>query len=804
MIWGEEEKEESDEEQKKNVPDEEKKENESQEEEENESQNEEESESGTQAITSFKQKILSSLQDKYHSIKEGKKEGKYKKMSEGSDDIFKNIEKINSNFKSEEIPSYLYECICLLEDVINLPKEEQKKLTKENYNYLNNMRKNHGKFLKKIGKEFEEYKKKRKNEEELKQDYEQIYEKFGKKKDKKKEEADDELDIYQLYEMDKLENKPPEERRKKWVKKKKEDEGEKKEKDKKKKDEEKDTKKAKKVKDKPEVKKKDEMKDIEKELSQVDIDKEYEQINKQRGHNKSSDEHIQRLEYLCPLATDSMRRIKLISLLNELIFDHFTNQFNNDLWNKVYNNIKILIELHDKVKNENTQANKEIENMSFSLQNHIITMMSKLEIELFKFLQFNTNSNKEYMKVIINEFDFLKLCKMTEIFFSNLKNNQGLIKIYLLVIKHVYYKSASSVKNLLKKANIKLEKDDYLQRIIIDNDVNYFTTLCNLSYQKLDDENKTKVMLYQIFYLCIIDDYQSATKLFNSSNLYELVSVFKNELLKILFNRTLAQLGICSFKNLELEEVIRYLAPLCSKGPSKLKEYLSQIYTKETDKNNLSEKEDKKRVTPQIMKMNIDDIDAIFYLASMIYDTPKILLEKIYGSDFYIENSYNSHTFDKAYYSFQKQQFNGPSQFDRDKILATTSFLMKGNWKKCLEEIKKLNLIKKYNNLQDRLFELIKRTALKCHLIFYMGEYESFDLEQLSKRFEIQKNETKNIINDMILRKQIKAKWNDNYLMIKNCDRDTIINMKKLEENVETITKQNLELMESALSLANE
>ena len=128
---------------------------------------------------------------------------------------------------------------------------------------------------------------------------------------------------------------------------------------------------------------------------------------------------------------------------------------------------------------------------------------------------------------------------------------------------------------------------------------------------------------------------------------------------------------------------------------------------------------------------------------------------------------------------------------------------MKGDWKKCIQEIKNLNLIKKYNILQDKLFELIKKTALKCFIIFYMDEYDSFESEKLSKRFEIKEYEVKNIINDMILSGKLKAKWNGNFLLIKNNDRDAILNMKKLVENVQIITRQNLELMQTAMALAN-
>ena len=369
---------------------------------------------------------------------------------------------------------------------------------------------------------------------------------------------------------------------------------------------------------------------------------------------------------------------------------------------------------------------------------------------------------------------------------------------------HTYYKNSASVKNIIKKHNLKLEEDDYLQKIILNNEKDYFKSLCNQTLQILDEENKVKVMLYQVYFLCVRNDYESATKLFNSSNSYELVSLFKNETLKVLFNRTLAQLGLCAFKNLDLEEVIKYLAPLCTKGPTKLKEYLSQSYTKDNEKNALFDRGDKMRTIPNIMRINTNDLDTIFYLSSMIYDIPKILLGKIYGKESDDESDYNSHAFERLFYNFQRQQFNGPSNIDKDKILATTTVLMKGDWKTCIQEIKNLNLIKKYNNiLQDKLFELIKKTALKCFILFYMSEYESLEAGKLSKRFEIKEYEVKNIINDMILSGKIKAKWNDNYLLLKSIDRDSILNMKKLIENIQIITRQNLELMQTAMALAN-
>ena len=69
----------------------------------------------------------------------------------------------------------------------------------------------------------------------------------------------------------------------------------------------------------------------------------------------------------------------------------------------------------------------------------------------------------------------------------------------------------------------------------------------------------------------------------------------------------------------------------------------------------------------------------------------------------------------------------------------------------------------------------------------------------LEKRFELNKDEIKKIVNDMILDGELKAKWKKNMLNIISEDRDTANIMKKLVNNVEIISKQNLELLQIAI-----
>ena len=776
-----------------------------------ESDEEEGSEKKVTRILTQKEKIIDLLRSIYTSINSSIKSQSYKTIYEKAEELNKNIERVLSNFTSEEIPAYFYECFALVEEIASMPKEEQKKLSGENNNHFNNIKKLEIKIAKKIGPGYKDYKNNRKKEEkELEEDLDKIEEYKTKKKEeedlkstrgvrktKKKDEDDnEEFDIIELYYKDKAENKDPAQRRLKWVKR----------------DIKKEEKKL-----KPEDKKQKEIKtgkvtktvsSVEKQeiLTELDIKKELDQISNQRGQNKYSLDIVERLEFLLTKTENKLTQIEILTESTLQYFDNYANQlsaFPSDLWSKIYQDLEKMMELHDALNKEKNDTNKaDIEKMNLSLQNDLSVRMEKLENELYKSLQFNTNSNTEYSNCILNEIKFLKLCKKIELFYINYKNTFCIAKIYLLVIMHTYYKTQNSVKNIIKKYNIQLDENDFIQKIILNNDKSFFKNLCDQVYQTLDEESKIKVMLYQIYFLCIRNDYESATKLFNSSNIYELISLFKNESLKVLFNRTLAQLGLCAFKSLDLEEVLKYLTPLCNKGPTKLKEYLSQSYNKDSEKNALFDRGDKMRTIPNVMRINTNDIDTIFYLSSMIYDVPNILLEKIFGNNNDNYN-YNNHAFERLFYNFQRQHFNGPSNIDKDKILATTTFLMKGDWKKVVQEIKNLNLIKKYNILQDKLFELIKRTAFKCFIIFYMDEYESFESNNLSKRFEIKEYEVKNIINDMILTGKIKAKWNGNFLMMKANDRDSILNMKKLVENVQIIIRQNLELMQTAMALTN-
>ena len=184
----------------------------------------------------------------------------------------------------------------------------------------------------------------------------------------------------------------------------------------------------------------------------------------------------------------------------------------------------------------------------------------------------------------------------------------------------------------------------------------------------------------------------------------------------------------------------------------------------------------------------------------MIVDIPYILLNKL-GTTRHIKRFGNFYS--RILVNFDKQIFNGPPETNKERILSASYFIIKGDWKKCINEINQVKIftkLKNYTEIKQMILDNVKSTALRCYIIFYMKEYKSFDVKCLERRFEIEKGKIKKIINDMIMDEEISAKWRGDILKVRGDERDTSKMMKKLVENVNVISKQNVDLLEMAAS----
>lgn len=741
-------------------------------------------------VKSPKEKLKEMIKEKYQKIKNSVNSKNFVVMHENLEELLKHADKVFQLF-GDDVPLMFFESFCTIEDCIGLTKEEQKNLKRENNTAFHNIKKA---LLKKknLDSYLVTYKTNRATEDELLKEEEEDEEEFSRKSSDNEAEKS-EIDIYDLMKQD--ENKEPAQRRLKWVKKEK-------------KETETKNKGAKPVQptesDQPKPKvfqakteKVYEAEKVEEIITDDKIEKEITEISNQRGQSKSPIEAMARLKYLNTKTKNEYLKLKLTSLSISICFDTSLGQFvalNIDLWHQIHEGILSLLSSHEILRQDNlTNPNQNFESITTFLQGNLIVILEKLELELYKSLQFTDNNSTEYIERIKDEMRFLVLASKVEAFYTLNNNNFAISRIYILIIMHLYYKNEDIIKKLQGKFNLSLSKEHYLLQSI-ESPLLFINNLCNIIYSYSDEKAKLKAMLCQIYFLCIHNNYIPAKKLFNSSHLYELVMIFKDEQLKTLFNRTLAQLGICSFRNGKLKDVLIYLNPICSTGTNKLKEYLSQSYNKENEKNLLFDKEDKKRAIPHLMRINIDEIETVFYLSLMLLDLPNIILFK-QG----MKHKEYSAFFSRILSHFRKQIFNGPPETNKERVLFSSMDMIKGDWKKCLITINQIKLFNSYSNysqLKEIITKHIKESSLKCYLVLYAKEFSSFNINILAKRFELSNNQIKKLINDMITDEELNAKWKKDILNVITVENDSMM-IKRVLGNLNTITNQNLDLIQT-------
>eukprot|EP00755_Sulcionema_specki_P001519 Sspe_Gene.3271::Locus_1073_Transcript_1_1_Confidence_1.000_Length_2932::g.3271::m.3271/K03252/EIF3C; translation initiation factor 3 subunit C len=272
------------------------------------------------------------------------------------------------------------------------------------------------------------------------------------------------------------------------------------------------------------------------------------------------------------------------------------------------------------------------------------------------------------------------------------------------------------------------------------------------------ERQKTKAILHYVYHLALHDQYSKARDLLLMSHRnaeHEEHQQFIDSIpLMVLYNRVVAQLGLAAFRAGELNDCVMILNELCAQ--QRMRDYLAQTVNKSRDRTEL-ESQEKARLVPFHMHINVDLLDGVHLTAAMLIEVPN---KAQFPHD--TKRRTLSKSFQRLVTSLSHQVFLGPPETTKEIVYNAALALQKGDWKTCRDRILSLNLWKLMPNCEDvkeMIVEHIKVVGLRTYLFTYSQYYTTVQLGDLADRYELPEPKVHAVVSKIIIRQHMSAAW---------------------------------------------
>lgn len=190
----------------------------------------------------------------------------------------------------------------------------------------------------------------------------------------------------------------------------------------------------------------------------------------------------------------------------------------------------------------------------------------------------------------------------------------------------------------------------------------------------------------------------------------------------------------------------------------RFKELLAQGITRHFEKTAEQEAEEKRRLFPAHMAINLQTLESIHYITSMLIEIPML--------------SENQHSMSKMVVSRQyrrliemydnKQAFCLNAEVSKDHIVFAARALNKSDWQEALKHIYSIKAICRMpefesGSLQKTLDQAFKTAAMKSFIFRAAKSYRSFSFSHLSSFFSLDHKLVKKVVSKMILQNRVQA-----------------------------------------------